>query len=521
MIVLVALALRLPNLAQRPMHTDEAVHAIKFGELLEKNYYQYDPFEYHGPTLNYFTLIPAWISSAKTLADVNEVTLRIVPVFFGMVLILLFLWLTTALGRPVVLLAALLTAVSPAMTFYSRYYIQETLLVCFTFGFIVTAYRYIVGRKILYALLSGLFFGLMYATKETWLIAFGAMLLALALTILTGQREKAIPSIRTIFKPLPAAVFALTAFAVAFLFYSSFFTNPAGIVDSIRTFTTYFDRAGNNQWHVNPWYFFIKILLYSHYDKGPVWSEAFIVLLTVVGFVVVLLKREFLPDRGLGRFFAFYTLILLIIYSAIPYKTPWLLLGFLQGMIVLAAIGAVALWRIVRSRWGKILLAVLLVGGTGHLVYLDYLTNFKYYADSRNPYVYAHTGTDVFVIVKRVQEIVRAAPEGNALYIQVICPNGDYWPLPWYFRALTHVGWYDKVDMEAPAAPLILASPSVEQDLMKKLYLLPPPGQKHLYLPLFDSYVEIRPNVELRGYVRKDLWDRYSRMQAETEVQGE
>jgi predicted membrane-bound mannosyltransferase len=39
----------------RPMHTDEAVDAIKFGALLEKGSYIYDPAEYHGPTLNYFT----------------------------------------------------------------------------------------------------------------------------------------------------------------------------------------------------------------------------------------------------------------------------------------------------------------------------------------------------------------------------------------------------------------------------------------------------------------------------------
>jgi len=65
--ILLGFALRLPRLASRPMHTDEAVHAIKFGALLEENRYRYDPHEYHGPTLNYFTLIPAWIASAEKL----------------------------------------------------------------------------------------------------------------------------------------------------------------------------------------------------------------------------------------------------------------------------------------------------------------------------------------------------------------------------------------------------------------------------------------------------------------------
>jgi len=61
LVALVALALRLPHLAHRPMHSDEAVNAVKFGQLLEERFYRYDPHEYHGPTLNYFTLIPTWL----------------------------------------------------------------------------------------------------------------------------------------------------------------------------------------------------------------------------------------------------------------------------------------------------------------------------------------------------------------------------------------------------------------------------------------------------------------------------
>ena len=76
---IVALALRLPRLDQRPMHGDEAVHADKFRLLLEERFYEYDPEEYHGPTLNYLTLLPAWLQGARTLVQVDEFTLRIVP----------------------------------------------------------------------------------------------------------------------------------------------------------------------------------------------------------------------------------------------------------------------------------------------------------------------------------------------------------------------------------------------------------------------------------------------------------
>ena len=144
------LFLRLPQLHHRPLHTDEAVHAVKFGELLEDNKYVYDKFEYHGPTLNYFTLIPARLLSQETLKGVDEFTLRIVPVFFGFCIVLLPLMLVKGLGKFTAIMAGGLTAVSPAMVFYSRYYIQETLLVCFTLAMIVCAFRFCQSKKIVW-----------------------------------------------------------------------------------------------------------------------------------------------------------------------------------------------------------------------------------------------------------------------------------------------------------------------------------------------------------------------------------
>ncbi len=63
--------------------------------------------------------------------------------------------------------------------------------------------------------------------------------------------------------------------------------------------------------------------------------------------------------------------------------------------------------------------------------------------------------------------------------------------------------------MAVPAAPVIIASPSVEADLLRKLYEVPPPGERYLYVPLFESSTEIRPTIEMHGYVRKELWDAY------------
>ncbi|MBE7500010.1 MAG: hypothetical protein HS113_06805 [Verrucomicrobiales bacterium] len=87
----VGLALRLPGLAERPLHTDEAVHAYKFLGLWQQGTYRYDPDEYHGPSLYYLSLPFAWASGARTAAALSESTLRLVPVAFGLGPILLLL----------------------------------------------------------------------------------------------------------------------------------------------------------------------------------------------------------------------------------------------------------------------------------------------------------------------------------------------------------------------------------------------------------------------------------------------
>src|SRR5208337_4042743 len=57
-VLLAALALVVwsSSLDQRPIHNDEAVNGIKFGQLWEHGGYTYDPNEHHGPALCYATL---------------------------------------------------------------------------------------------------------------------------------------------------------------------------------------------------------------------------------------------------------------------------------------------------------------------------------------------------------------------------------------------------------------------------------------------------------------------------------
>ena len=491
-IAALAAAFRFPQLAARPMHADEAVNADKLGTLLEQGRYEYSAVEFHGPTLYYAALAVARLHGLTDYRELNEITLRAVPAVIGVLLVLAHFWLIPYLGLPAAACAALFTAVSPAMVYYSRYFIHEMLLLFFTFCAMLAVFAYVRRLSAGWALAAGALFGLMYATKETWIIAAACMLLAGLIGSVLGGAD---PLVRT-GRPRPAvaatspagahALLAVLAFvAVAILLLSSFFTHPRGIIDSVLAYRTYFARgAGVNTVHVHPWYFYFVCLRF----------EVLIVALALVGLAV--------SRTGMARFVAIYTVLMVVVYCAIPYKAPWNVLSSLHGMILLAGIGVA--W--IAGHVSKLVAVALLGIGVAQLGWQARADSFQLASDPRNPWVYAHTGTDVFLIVKQIEALAAVNPAGFAMPIQIFTRE-NLWPLPWYLRRYSHVRWWNGVSDTAELAPVILATPDMEPALLHRIYEVPPPGRREMYVNMFPRYVELRPRVEVRGYVAKSLWD--------------
>ena len=259
------------------------------------------------------------------------------------------------------------------MVYYSRYYIHETLFVLLTFGALLSAFRYRRRGGSGWAVCTGLCLALMYATKETVIIACACMLLAALLLVAVKRARGETPLPITI----PGRHLALAAAAgllTAGLLFSSFLSHPAGIVDSVLAYRTYVWRgSGHATWHVHPWHYYLNLLLYFRAYSGPVWTEGLIVALAAVGGVTAFRKGAPGSDPDLSRFLALYTLLMVVVYSLIPYKAPWNLLGFLHGMILLAGMGAVWLLRCLRRPEARVAVAALLarrhaplgVGGLG------------------------------------------------------------------------------------------------------------------------------------------------------------
>ena len=248
--------------------------------------------------------------------------------------------------------------------------------------------------------------------------------------------------------------------------------------------------------------------------RGSRWGARVVALGLILALAAVgcaaAFTREWVAgvDRGLVRLLCVYTLLMTVCYSVIPYKTPWCLLSFLHGVILLAGVGAVTLLAWAKKPALRAAVIVLLVAAAGHLAFETYRANFVYYADSRNPYVYAHPTPEVFAMAAKVKEYagLHGLGQSDDTPIQVAVEGNDYWPLPWYLRAFK-VEWRD--DIPERVGPLILISSKLEGALTRRLYEDTPREKRRMYMPLFDApyYMWFRPGVPMLGFVRKDLWD--------------
>ncbi|MCH7871500.1 MAG: TIGR03663 family protein [Planctomycetes bacterium] len=482
-IVIVAAAFRLPALDARPMHTDEAVHAYKFDEFWRTGEYVYDPFEYHGPTLYYFTWPIMWLGGGATYAEANETTFRLGPALFGIGLILLLPLVADGLGRPATVIAGLLIAVSPAMTFFSRYYIQEPLLTFFAFAMIACGWRYVRSKKIVWALLCGASIGLMHASKETSIISWAASAMAIVFLIFLrrkrrggGRPEQAQLVRETVqyaskkdgkgFLAVAAPIVCATvvAAAVSIMCFSTFFQNWRGPIDSLGTYQTYFHRAGTQGLHLQPWYYFLKIFSYTQYGRGPVWTELFIIALAIVGICSALFShRRDARAMDLPRFLAVYALIQLVVYSAIPYKTPWCMLQFFHPLCLLAGVGAQRLIRAARWLPLQIWAATAMLAGVAHLTTQSYRLNFDFSFAHRTaqPYIYAHTLNGMKKMAVWVDRLAEVHEDGDDMLVKVIAD--DAWPTPWYLRHLPNVGYWPALPDDVDAPVIIVAETLYEE----------------------------------------------------------
>ncbi len=427
-VALLGLAIRLPQLGARPMHTDEAVNAYVLGQLLAGQSFTYDSKDRHGPALAALALPLARMQGAKVFSDLTEAELRLAPVLAGTATILLFGAAVDTFGLAPCLIAALLFAFAPLPVYYDRYFIHESLFAAATFGLLLAGWRARNNRSIVDGAIAGACAALMLACKETAVLHFFAMAAAALifwLWNLRGERRR----VGGLGKVLTAAAVFVLLSVMLFTWFGSNWNALAGLMHAGPSLLS---RAGG-EGHEKPFWYFGKLLVGG-------WSGGLISALACMGLLLTVKMR----DRSAYGFLAWYAMFIAVIYSLIPYKTPWLALNFWLPVALFAGLTIKQLWcfpakypaaRISMRAFCVVLgvvAAVLIAHDTRKRV-------FAHPADESNPYAYAHTSEDLLGLAP---DIAEAARQDGIASLRIAVIASDPWPLPWYLRHFSQVGFW-------------------------------------------------------------------------------
>ncbi|HEY1764327.1 MAG TPA: flippase activity-associated protein Agl23 [Opitutaceae bacterium] len=450
LLALAALWLRTRALSSRPMHADEANQAVKAGQLVESGRYAFDPREHHGPTLYYAARVVAWIRGERTLAEMDEWTVRLVPALAGTLAVVLLYFLGRPLGSWPALGAAAFLAVSPPAVYYSRFFIQETLLAAFSLGAFVCVRRWWLSGGMLWAVATGICLGLMQATKESApVLALAALAALLVCRPLPNRPPRAGRAV---------LVGAASALATAALFYSSFGSHPAGLRDALSAYGEIGLRLGSGATgQEKPWWYYLRLFGWER-NGGLVFEQVGFAALVVFGAIVAAAAG----GPPIARWALAYSVLVILALSIPAYKTPWNAIHLVPGFSLLAASGLAFLAK--RGSLGRLAAPAAALFVLALLLVQTRRVTWAYPSDGRNPYAYVHSSPDVLKFRSRVETALRTSPDS---VVRVI--SEEYWPLPWYLRGLDRVGYWVRPPADCDGA-LVIASADLADAVRARLH---------------------------------------------------
>lgn len=498
-VLIVAAWVRLYALELRPLHHDEGVNAYFMMQFLKEGKYHYDPANYHGPVLYYLAYVIARLQGLTVTA------MRMGPALCGVATVWLALCLRRYVGTVGALAAAALLALSPGAVYMSRYFIHESLFVFFTFAVIVAGFRYWETGRAVYLMCASVAAALVFATKETVLISAGVLIPAIFLAPLLIDIRKALrarygsgqPSVQDTTSETPdqpdvrvttrtsreiirtslqwVAAVALFVLVVAF-FYSSMFTYSHWLSDILKSYQYWARTSRSDQ--VQHWYTYLWWLTKE---------EGILLGLGLVGGGLILWRSS-------SRFLVYVTIWfcgLFVAYSILPYKTPWLALNFTVPMALVGGYAVKVFYEWTAPRAGRAIVIGLLTAAVAVMVFQTIRLNFWEYDDDKHPYVYVHTRHELLSMTDEISKIAERAGTGSETSILITAP--EYWPLPWYLRDYSQIGYTEEV-IDANTA-IVIGMQEQERELQTKLH------QRYERVAAYP----LRPGVNLVLYVRRDI----------------
>ncbi len=534
-----AFLLRVVLLDGKSPHFDEGINGHFVAEMWRTGWYRYDPTNFHGPL--YFYLL----HFAEILLGKGVFAFRFITALLSTALVYVVWSHARYLGR-IAIVGAVVVALSPAMVFFGRYAIHETLFVLcqviFCYGFL--KWRIEGGTRAVWYMLASTTAAI--ATKETFFIFTGTWMIAWWLTRLaerlwptpspcsfsrsrvhaSGPLHEAGPSavsLPSVLAPAPPTggsrtwlkVSLCCAVVLAALF-SGFFANPEGMRDMIRAYSFWTKTGTGATGHEKPFSYWFELL--AIYEWPCLMALILTPLVCLFGSSSAWMRHFTL--LGFGSWLA---------YSIIPYKTPWCILSviwplsFAFGFLIFETGPRVVSW-LARNHQSKRTSAKQMKSSAQPetasggqfarsltMLWFGFPTlallasawvmlrlNFREFENPAEKYVYVQSTQDVPRVMSFLYERVRQHPEDLTMHIQVL--NKDSWPFPWLLNRFTHVDFGSVTPETSIVADVIFADQgdvaAIEQKLSRRYWRRPlairdayPPGHAYFDYDRFQGVI--------------------------------
>ena len=499
-IFIIAILFRFIDLSGRPMHGDEAINAYKVYELIETGKFSYQPSQHHGPLLFYISNLIFLFNSFDSINDLSVESLRSITCVVGVLLVFFCFIFKNSINQNTIYLVSGLMAVSPSLIYFSRYFIHEILMVFFSMVMIIGVYKYLDTGKQFWIIFIGIILGCMISTKETWPIFLIAMVISGGISCSYNRRNHPI-SIKNYIIIIGVSVLT------AFLFYSDYFKDVNNSIDFFQAFKFYLIRMSSEGIHNHPWYFYLmKFFPFNNFENLLYLGEGVLFLIFIFSLPLVIFSENY---PFIVKFLFWFSLTLFILFSLIPYKTPWNIISIIPGVIIVSANTInYQISNLNKKSPGKFFIVLLFC----LLLYQSYSYNFKNESNPANPYVYSHPTDDIFKIEKKIYNMVNVLKNKKEFSIFIIATDHDYWPLPWYFRGIENIGYWDHIPKEVNLASIVIIPSSLETNLAEKFYDEGKQGIQSLLIPLFNEPIKLRSGLNINGWVKKEVYDLYKNL---------
>jgi uncharacterized protein (TIGR03663 family) len=322
---IIAIATRFWDLGSRAIHHDESLHALYSWYLYTGRGYVHDPMM-HGPF--------QFIGNAFffLLFGASDFTARMMAATFGVWIVLSPYFLRKELGRLGALLASALFAFSPTFLYFSRFTREDIYMAGWEMLTMIGIFGYLRERKRawLYAAATGLSF--MFATKESVYITGFIFVAIFALEIFLSRMRGHASAIGAALASVSVRDWIVCAslfLGINVLLYTTFFTNPRGVITGSVGAIQYWAAQQGVQRGGQPWFYYFMLL--PLYEFLPLSAAT-------GGLLFVVIRRRIATLSFFTWFMIAWFLGTLAIYTYAGEKMPWITVHITQPLIFLAAL---------------------------------------------------------------------------------------------------------------------------------------------------------------------------------------